>query len=131
MNERVVLSEPTRIILSQLENGKQIGLNIKSIRKRRKISQRGLADKLCCRWVTVSKLERAQKRMSVDWLFRLCDALGVEPVEILNTPLRATRMQRICRVLADWRHADREGANAFLNRLEAEGLMIVEAELTH
>jgi hypothetical protein len=51
----------------------------------------------------------------------LFEALGM-----LKLDKPKDKFQTICGVLTDWRSADVEGANAFMNRLEAAGLTIVE-----
>ncbi|MFE1601583.1 helix-turn-helix domain-containing protein [Methylobacterium sp. ID0610] len=64
---------------------------INELRLNRKWSQSELAEKAGAHWVTISKLERGEMRLTQDWMKRLADALGVEPAELIaDAPLTRT-----------------------------------------
>jgi plasmid maintenance system antidote protein VapI len=52
---------------------------VASIREANGMTQAALAEKLDCHWITVSKLERGEIKLTHDWMVRLGDALGVRP----------------------------------------------------
>ncbi len=62
---------------------KQIGLNIKESREKRKMTQEKLAEYADLSTVHVSHLETGKASMSMCSLLAICDALNVTPNEIL------------------------------------------------
>lgn len=58
---------------------------IKDLRKVRKLTQQALADRLGCSRETVSRLESSTGGMQLDeqWIYRIADALDVEPGDLL------------------------------------------------
>ncbi|SEG61240.1 helix-turn-helix domain-containing protein [Bosea lathyri] len=53
------------------------------VRKRAKLSQQDLAEKVGAHWITISKLERGKMQLTGDWLRRLADALGTSMADLL------------------------------------------------
>lgn len=60
-------------------------------RKRVKLSQQDLADRVGAHWITISKLERGKMQLTGDWLRRLADALGTEMADLLPKENRVRR----------------------------------------
>ena len=59
-------------------------LKIRDIRKGRGISQRDLARALGMAQSTLSRIERGERRVSVDRLIAIARALGVSPADMLD-----------------------------------------------
>ena len=57
---------------------------IRAARKKRGISQRDLARTLGMAQSTLSRLERGERRVSVDQLIEIARALGVRPADMLD-----------------------------------------------
>lgn len=55
---------------------------IAEIRRKKKITQQDLADRLGVHVITVSKLERGVMQLTSSWLERLAEALGVSELEV-------------------------------------------------
>ena len=62
---------------------KLIGLNIKNCRKRKKLTQAQLAEKINLSTNHISHIESGSSKMSLDTLIDVCNALEVSPNEIL------------------------------------------------
>lgn len=60
-----------------------IGLNIAYYRELVDYSQEQLADKLSIDQSHLSRIENARVGISLDMLFRIADALGIEPHKLL------------------------------------------------
>ncbi len=56
---------------------------IAHFRKVAGLTQQQLADKVGSHWITISKLERGVNGLSVDWMERLAEPLGVKPHELM------------------------------------------------
>jgi len=57
---------------------KQIGQKIKEIRKKKGISQMGLAEKVGLSFQQIQKYEKGTSKISVSRLFQIAEALGVD-----------------------------------------------------
>lgn len=63
--------------MSQLEKYEQLGLNVAYYRRKRKLTQEQLAEKVGIDRTHMSNIELANSGVSLDVLFRLADALEV------------------------------------------------------
>lgn len=63
--------------ISQLEKYEQLGLNVAYYRRRRKLTQEQLAEKVGIDRTHMSNIELANSGASLDVIFRLADALEV------------------------------------------------------
>jgi transcriptional regulator with XRE-family HTH domain len=61
--------------------------NIQPLREERGWSQDFLAEKLGTTGPQINRLEKGQRKLTVDWLLRLCAALDVSADKIANIPL--------------------------------------------
>lgn len=61
-----------------------LSLRIRAARKGRGISQRDLARTLGMAQSTLSRIERGERRVSVDQLIEIARALGVRPADMLD-----------------------------------------------
>jgi transcriptional regulator with XRE-family HTH domain len=61
---------------------------ISAIRKRKSITQQQLAEAVGSHWITVSKLERGEMKLTTEWLTKIAKALGVGPAELLPNQFR-------------------------------------------
>lgn len=61
-----------------------VSLRIRAARKGRGISQRDLARTLGMAQSTLSRIERGERRVSVNQLIEIARALGVRPAEMLD-----------------------------------------------
>lgn len=59
---------------------------IRQIRKRRGLTLQALADKVGTTPQTIQRLETDNMTVSVDWLQRIGNALGLPPAQLLDTP---------------------------------------------
>lgn len=59
-------------------------LKIRAARKERGVSQRDLARALGMAQSTLSRIERGERRVSVDRLIAIARALGVRPADMLD-----------------------------------------------
>lgn len=59
-------------------------LHIRAVRKERGVSQRELARALGVAQSTLSRMERGERRVSVDRLIAIARALGVRPADMLD-----------------------------------------------
>lgn len=62
----------------------EANLKIRAVRKERGISQRDLARALGMAQSTLSRIERGERRVSVDRLIAIARALGVRPADMLD-----------------------------------------------
>ena len=62
----------------------QIGLNVIYYRKKGKMTQFQLAEYADVNRSTISAIERGSVGLSLDMIFKLSEALGVEPVDLLD-----------------------------------------------
>ena len=72
------------VVESQHTSG-SIGARLRLERQSQRISVRELARRIGSDPNTVSRLETGKRRMSVEWLSTLCDALGLRASELLET----------------------------------------------
>ena len=56
---------------------------IAALRKRRRLTQQQVAEAVGAHWITISKLERGQLKLSLDWAQRLARVLKVEVEDIV------------------------------------------------
>jgi len=56
---------------------------IKEIRKNREMTLQSLADKVGTSKSQIDKLERSERRLTVDWMIRIAEALNVPPANLL------------------------------------------------
>ena len=59
-------------------------LHIRAVRKERGVSQRELARALGVAQSTLSRMERGERRVSVDRLIAIARALGVRPSDMMD-----------------------------------------------
>lgn len=55
---------------------------IKELRKRNKLTMQALADKVGTTASQINKLEKGERRLTADWMYRLANALDVAPIDI-------------------------------------------------
>jgi transcriptional regulator with XRE-family HTH domain len=55
---------------------------IKELRKKNKLTMQALADKVGTTASQINKLEKGERRLTADWMYRLADAFEVAPVDI-------------------------------------------------
>ncbi len=77
------MNKPAETIIKNPEDLIEIGDNIKRLRKKRKLSQEKLAEKLCAKFTVISRYERGTSEMGVLTLIRLMEALEASPDQIL------------------------------------------------
>ena len=63
---------------------KQIGLNVSYYRKKRKITQQVLCEKVDISRTHMSRIETGQSMPSISLLYRLAEALDVEPGKLTD-----------------------------------------------
>lgn len=66
------------------EKYQNLGLNIALYRKRAKLSQERLAERINVSRTHMSRIETADCAVSLDVVFSICDALGVEPSKLFD-----------------------------------------------
>jgi transcriptional regulator with XRE-family HTH domain len=70
------ISEETFII--------NLGIHIRQLREKRKISQQDLADDCSIPKVQIGRIERAEINTTIRTLIKIANALDIEPKELLN-----------------------------------------------
>jgi transcriptional regulator with XRE-family HTH domain len=65
--------------------------NIQPLREERGWSQEFLAGKLHTTGPQINRLEKGQRKLTVEWLLRLCSALDVSADEIVGIPLSKSK----------------------------------------
>ncbi len=68
----------------QLDNYKQLGLNIAYYRKAKGLSQIQLAEKINISRTHMSRIETADCAVSLDVIFNICDALEIKPNKLFD-----------------------------------------------
>lgn len=63
--------------MSQIEKYEQLGINVRYYRKKRKLTQAELAEKVDIERVHMGNIELARTGASLDVIFRIADALEV------------------------------------------------------
>lgn len=63
---------------------RKFGLNVAYYRKDRRFTQEGLAEAVGVDRSTIAKIENASVGASLDMLFNIADALGIEPYKLLD-----------------------------------------------
>lgn len=63
---------------------RQIGINIRKYRLKSDISQENLALSAGIYPAYIGRLERGEKCLTIDTLYKICEALGISVCEILN-----------------------------------------------
>lgn len=63
---------------------KEVGDRVRHFRKRAKLSQDGLAEKADLHRTYIGSVERGERNISLQNIFRLADALGVSASELLD-----------------------------------------------
>ncbi len=66
------------------EKYRNLGLNIALYRKRSGLSQERLAERIEISRTHMSRIETADCAVSLDVVFSICDALGVEPSKLFD-----------------------------------------------
>lgn len=61
--------------------------NIKAVREARNLTQEALAQKLGTSKAQVNRLEKSVRKLTVEWLLRICGALDASADEIVDLPL--------------------------------------------
>lgn len=73
---------------------------IAELRKKLGMTQQDLADKAGVHWITISKLERGQTRLTMDWMERLAPILGrVSPFDLVPRPKAIATVQLMGRIV--------------------------------
>ncbi|CAH1653408.1 hypothetical protein CHELA1G11_10632 [Hyphomicrobiales bacterium] len=67
---------------------------IAAFRETAGLTQGQLGEKVGAHWVTISRLERGDMRLTLDWMARIAPALGVCPADLIDEPGRAARHAR-------------------------------------
>ena len=57
---------------------------VRELREAEGLTRAALADKMGCGVTTIVKLERGEQRLSDVWIYRISDALGVYPADLLD-----------------------------------------------
>ena len=57
---------------------------LKTLRERRGLSMDELAERIETTGSTISKLEKGQMKLTVEWMEKLAEALGVHPAELID-----------------------------------------------
>ena len=73
------------MVIDSQHTSKEIGARLRRERQQQKMSVRELARRIGSDPNTVSRLETGKRRMSVEWLSTLSDALGLRASELLET----------------------------------------------
>ena len=68
----------------QLDNYKQLGLNIAYYRKSKGLSQIELAEKINISRTHMSRIETADCAVSLDVIFNICNALEIKPNKLFD-----------------------------------------------
>ena len=68
----------------QLDNYKQLGLNIAYYRKAKGLSQIQLAEKINISRTHMSRIETADCAVSLDVIFSICDVLEIKPYKLFD-----------------------------------------------
>ena len=68
----------------QFERYRQLGLNIAYYRKKKKLSQIQLAELIDISRTHMSRIETADCAVSLDVVFRICDALQLSPSKLFD-----------------------------------------------
>lgn len=68
----------------QLDNYKQLGLNIAYYRKAKELSQIELAEKINISRTHMSRIETADCAVSLDVIFNICNALEIKPNKLFD-----------------------------------------------
>ncbi len=72
---------------------------LRECRKRANMSMNALAERVGTSKSQIDKLERGERRLSLDWMIRLAQALGCHPIEFL--PLEVGQRSQTDRWLAE------------------------------
>lgn len=62
-----------------------IGTKIKELRRKNKLTQKGLAEKIEMSEISVRKYESGDRTPPLEVIFKLCGALNVDPTELLQS----------------------------------------------
>ena len=73
------------MVVDSQHTSQEIGARLRRERQQQRISVRELARRIGSDPNTVSRLETGKRRMSVEWLSTLSDALGLRASELLET----------------------------------------------
>ena len=72
------------MLKTQLDKYKKLGLNVAYYRKSKGLSQIKLAELVNISATHMSRIETAECAVSLDVLFSICDALGVDPSKLFD-----------------------------------------------
>lgn len=70
--------------MNENEFKKQIGLNIKSLRVKKELKQRDLADFAQLNIDSIGKIERGEQNFTISSLWAIAEVLKVSPKELLD-----------------------------------------------
>ena len=70
--------------MNKNEFKKKIGLNIKSLRVKKELQQKDLADFAQLNTNSIGKIERGQQNFTIETLFAIAEVLKVEPETLLK-----------------------------------------------
>lgn len=69
-----------------MQLSKKVASNIRSVREAKNLSRRQLGER--CRpptsWRQIEKLERGERRLTLDWVERIAVGLGLDPLQLLS-----------------------------------------------
>lgn len=71
------------VIEEQVSYSKFIALNIERLRKERKLTQEGFAEKIGLSRASVVNIEKGRQQLSVKNLFAICEFFGIKSNELL------------------------------------------------
>lgn len=63
--------------------GKNVGSALRRLREEKGLSRRELAERVGCAESYITKLERGERRLKVDWIHKLAAGLEVQPKDLL------------------------------------------------
>src|ERR1700722_2938270 len=75
--------------------------NLKLVRERLNMTAKVLAEKVGTTEVQINRLENNKRKMTVDWLLRLCGAMDVTADEIVDIPVKGINKAQCDPVLLD------------------------------
>lgn len=72
---------------------------IAELRKKAGLTQQDLAEKVGVHWITISKLERGQTKLSIEWMERIAPFLGVGTFDLVPKPKPIATVQLFGRIV--------------------------------
>lgn len=72
---------------------------IAELRKKAGLTQQALAERLDVHWITISKLERGQTRLTIQWMEKIAPILGVSTFDLVPKPKAIATVQLFGRIV--------------------------------